>query len=77
MTPETLLQNATALVQAILPFGGGLAAVIGLACYGYGKAADSPNVIRWGKQAWIGAAVLWAGSPVIELIKNISQRIFA
>jgi hypothetical protein len=76
MTPEQLIQNAIALAQTLMPGGGTLAAIVGTLAYGYGKAADSPNAARWGKNAWIGAAVLFGGTAVIGLIQYVSLRLF-
>ena len=75
MTPEQLIANATALAQSLMPGGGTLAGIIGTLAYGYGKAADSPNACRWGKNSWIGAGVLFGGAAVIGLVQNISGRI--
>lgn len=77
MTPEQIIQNVTTLAQALMPQGGILAAVTGVLAYGYGKAADSPMAVSWGKKAWTGAAVLFGGTAVIGLVQNIAQRIFA
>jgi hypothetical protein len=76
MTPEQLIANATALAQALMPGGGTLAAVTGTLAYGYGKAADSPQAVSWGKKGWIGAGVLFAGTAIIGLVQNISSRLF-
>lgn len=75
MTPEQILQNAIALIQVLLPGGGTLAALAGTAAYGYGKAADNPNAVRQGKNGWIGAGVLFAGTALIGLIQYISARL--
>ena len=77
MTPEQLISNVTGLAQSLLPGGGTLAAIVGTLAYGYGKAADSPNSVRWGKNAWIGAAVLFGGTAVIGLVQYVAGRIFA
>jgi hypothetical protein len=77
MTPEQLIQNATALAQALMPGGGTLAAIVGTCAYGYGKAADSPMAVAWGKKGWIGAGVLFAGTAVVGLVQNVSSRLFA
>ena len=77
MTPEQLITNATALAQALMPGGGTLAAIVGTCAYGYGKAADSPMAVSWGKKGWIGAGVLFAGTAVVGLVQNISGRLFA
>jgi hypothetical protein len=76
MTPEQLIQNAIALAQSLMPGGGTLAAIVGTCAYGYGKAADSPKAVYWGKQAWLGAAVLFGGTAVIGLVQHVSQRLF-
>lgn len=76
MTPETLIQNAIALAQTLMPGGGTLAAIIGTLAYGYGKAGDSPNAVRWGKQAWIGAMCLFGGTAIISLVQFVAQRLF-
>ena len=76
MTPDQLIQNAIALIQTLMPGGGTLAAITGTLAYGYGKAADSPNAVRWGKNAWIGAVVLFGGTAVIGLVQYVSQRLF-
>lgn len=76
MTPEMLLANATALLQTLMTPGGALAALVGTAAYGYGKAADSPNATRWGKNAWLGAIILWAGTAVIGLVHYLSEQLF-
>ena len=75
MTPEQLIQNAITLAQSLLPGGGTLAAIIGTAAYGYGKAADSPQAVHWGKNSWIGAGVLFGGTAVISLVQYISTRL--
>ena len=49
MTPEQLIQNVIALAQTLMPGGGTLAAIIGTLAYGYGKAGDSPNAVRWAR----------------------------
>ena len=76
MTPEQLIANATALAQALMPGGGTLAGIVGTLAYGYGKAADSPMAVSWGKKGWIGAGVLFAGTAIIGLVQNISTRLF-
>ncbi len=76
MSPEILIQNVTSLAQSLLPGGGILAAIIGTLAYGYGKAADSPNAVRWGKNGWIGGGVLFGGMAIISLVQNVSTRIF-
>jgi hypothetical protein len=76
MTPEQLIQNVIALAQSLMPGGGTLAAVVGTLAYGYGKAADSPNAVRWGKNSWMGAAVLFGGTAVVGLIQYVAQRLF-
>ena len=76
MTPEILIANATALAQALMPGGGTLAGIVGTLAYGYGKAADSPQAVAWGKKGWIGAGVLFAGTAIIGLVQNISGRLF-
>jgi hypothetical protein len=76
VTPDQLIQNAIALIQTLMPGGGTLAAITGTLAYGYGKAADSPNAVRWGKNAWIGAVVLFGGTAVIGLVQYVSQRLF-
>lgn len=75
MTPETLIANATALAQALMPGGGTLAAIVGTLAYGYGKAADSPQAVSWGKKGWMGAGILFGGTAVVALVQNISQRL--
>ena len=60
-----------------MPGGGTLAAMVGTLAYGYGKAADSPVAVAWGKKGWIGAGVLFGGTAIIGLVQNISGRIFA
>lgn len=75
MTPEQLIQNAISLAQGLLPGGGTLAGIIGTAAYGYGKAADSPNAVRWGKNGWIGAGVLFAGTAIISLVQYVANRL--
>ena len=77
MTPEQLIANATALAQALMPGGGTLAGIVGTLAYGYGKAADSPAAVAWGKKGWIGAGVLFAGTAILGLVQNISGRLFA
>ena len=77
MTPEQLISNVTALAQSLMPGGGTLAAIVGTLAYGYGKAADSPNAVRWGKQSWVGAAVLFGGTAVVGLVQYVAQRVFA
>lgn len=76
MTPEQLITNATTLAQALMPGGGTLAGIVGTLAYGYGKAADSPMAVSWGKKGWIGAGVLFAGTAIIGLVQNISTRLF-
>lgn len=76
MTPEQLIANATTLAQSLMPGGGTLAGIVGTLAYGYGKAADSPQAVSWGKKGWIGAGVLFAGTALIGLIQNISGRLF-
>lgn len=76
MTPEQFIQNAIALAQTLLPGGGTLAAIVGTLAYGYGKAGDSPNAVRWGKNAWIGAGVLFGGTVMVGLVQSVSQRLF-
>jgi hypothetical protein len=77
LSPEQLITNVTTLAQALMPGGGTLAALVGTLAYGYGKAADSPQAVSWGKKGWIGAGVLFGGTAVIGLVQNISGRIFA
>jgi hypothetical protein len=76
MTPEQLIANATALAQSLMPGGGTLAAIVGTLAYGYGKAADSPAAVAWGKKSWIGAGVLFGGTAIIGLVQHVSQRLF-
>ena len=76
MDPATLIANVTSLAQTLMPGGGTLAAIVGTLAYGYGKAADSPNSVRWGKQSWIGSAVLFGGTAVVGLVQYIAGRIF-
>jgi hypothetical protein len=76
MTPEQFIQNAIALAQALFPGGGTLAGLVGTLAYGYGKAADSPQAVSWGKKGWIGAGVLFGGTALIGLVQNISRRLF-
>ena len=76
MTPEQLIANATSLAQSLMPGGGTLAGIVGTLAYGYGKAADSPAAVAWGKKGWIGAGVLFAGTAIIGLVQNISGRLF-
>ena len=76
MTPEQLIQNVIALAQTLMPGGGTLAAIVGTLAYGYGKAGDSPNAVRWGKSAWMGALVLFGGTAVIGLVQYVATRIF-
>jgi hypothetical protein len=76
MTPEQLIANATALAQALMPGGGTLAGIIGTLAYGYGKAADSPMAVSWGKKGWMGAGVLFAGTAIVALVQNLSGRLF-
>jgi hypothetical protein len=76
MTPEQLIQNAISLAQSLMPGGGTLAAIIGTLAYGYGKAADSPNMVRWGKNGWIGAAILFSGTAIIGLVRYVAERLF-
>jgi hypothetical protein len=75
MTPEQIITNVTTLAQALMPGGGTLAGIVGTLAYGYGKAADSPNACRWGKNSWIGAGVLFGGAAVLGLIQNIAGRV--
>jgi hypothetical protein len=77
MSPEQLIGNVTTLAQALMPGGGTLSAVVGTLAYGYGKAADSPMAVAWGKKGWIGAGVLFGGTAVIGLVQNVAGRIFA
>jgi hypothetical protein len=77
VTPEQLIANATSLAQSLMPGGGTLAGIVGTLAYGYGKAADSPAAVAWGKKGWIGAGVLFAGTAIIGLVQNISGRLFA
>ena len=76
MTPEQLIANATALAQSLMPGGGTLAAIVGTLAYGYGKAADSPAAVAWGKKGWVGAGVLFGGTAIIGLVQHVSQRLF-
>lgn len=76
MTPEQLIQNAIALAQTLMPGGGTLAAIIGTLAYGYGKAGDSPNAVRWGKNAWFGAICLFGGTAIVSLVQYFAQRLF-
>ena len=76
MTPEQLIANATALAQSLMPGGGTLAGIVGTLAYGYGKAADSPAAVAWGKKGWIGAGVLFAGTAIVGLVQNVSGRLF-
>jgi hypothetical protein len=75
MSPEQIVANVTALFQALMAPGGTLAAIVGTIAYGYGKAADSPNACRWGKNSWLGAGVLFGGAAVIGLVQNLSGRV--
>lgn len=75
MSPETIVTNVTTLAQSLMAPGGTLAAIVGTVAYGYGKAADSPNACRWGKNSWIGAGVLFGGAAIIGLIQNLSGRV--
>ena len=77
MTPEQFISNITALAQGLMPGGGTLSAIVGTLAYGYGKAADSPQAVAWGKKAWTGAAVLFGGTAVVSLIQYVAGRIFA
>ena len=76
MTPEQLIANVTALAQSLMPGGGTLAAIIGTLAYGYGKAADSPQAVAWGKKGWIGAGVLFGGTAIVGLVQYVSGRLF-
>jgi hypothetical protein len=76
MTPEQLVANATALFQALMGPGGLLGAVVGTIVFSYGKIADSPMAVSWGKKAWMGAAVPIGGTAVIGLVQNVATRIF-
>jgi hypothetical protein len=76
MTPEQLITNVTTLMQSLMPGGGTLAALTGVLAYGYGKAADSPQAVAWGKKAWVGAAVLFGGTAVIGLVQYVAGQIF-
>jgi hypothetical protein len=76
MTPEQFIQNATTLAQTLMPGGGTLAAIVGTLAYGYGKAADSPNAVRWGKNGWIGAAILFSGTAIVGLVQYVAGRLF-
>jgi hypothetical protein len=76
MTPEQLITNVTQLMQGLMPGGGTLAALTGVLAYGYGKAADSPQAVAWGKKAWVGAAILFGGTAVIGLVQYVAQAIF-
>lgn len=76
MTPEQLIANAVTLGKAIAAAGGALAAIVGLIAYGFGKAMDSPRGVSWGKNAWIGSAVLFGGTAVTSLVQNIGTRLF-
>jgi hypothetical protein len=75
VTPEQLVQNAIALAQSLMPSGGTLAAIVGTLAYGYGKAADSPRAVMWGKSSWIGAGVLFGGTAIVGLVQYVSQRL--
>jgi hypothetical protein len=76
VTPAQLIQNVTTLMQSVMPGGGTLAAITGVLAYGYGKAADSPQAVAWGKKAWVGAAVLFGGAAVISLVQYVAGQIF-
>lgn len=76
MTPEQLIQNTTALAQGLMPVLATLAAVIGTLVYALGKAGDSPNLVRWGKNAWLGAAILFGGTAVVGLVQFVAGKIF-
>lgn len=77
MSPDQIITNVTELFRALLPGLGGLAAVAGTALFATGKATDSPNIVRWGKNSWVGALIAFSGAAVIGLLQYLSGRIFA
>lgn len=76
MTPEQLLTNLTNLLVAMMGPAAILAAIVGTAAYGFGKAGDSPHLISWGKNAWLGAIVLFGGSAVIGILRYVAGSVF-
>lgn len=76
MTPEALIGNLTTLLLVLLIPLGGLAAVVSVVTYGLGKATDAPNLIYWGKNAALGAIVLFGGSAVTGILKAVAGRVF-
>jgi hypothetical protein len=77
MTPEAIIANLTALVQAVMVPLGGLCGVAGTVLFASGKATDSPNIIRWGKNSWLAAIIAFGGAAVVSLAQYLSGRIFA
>lgn len=75
--PVTIINHAKDFLLTLLAPMGGLAALVGVVCYGYGKSADEPGAVRWAKNAWLGAVVLFAGQPIMGLVKYVADHLFA
>ena len=77
MSPEVIIANLTALVQAVMVPLGTLCGLGGTCLFAAGRATDSPMMVRWGKNAWLGAIIAFGGAACVSLAQYLSGRIFS
>ena len=75
MTPEAVITNIGTFLTALMVPAGVAAGILAVLLYGTAKVMNSPRMADWGKNAFVGAIVLFGGTAVISIIRNVSSRL--